>query len=112
MDAIINYFQSLTHMQQVFVIVSMNCIGFVIIVLSIIALLLLPTFPQIFKRLNLQLIFVDAVKVIKYVASFIAFLYFRRIFINKGHLLKWIYRWILFSFIVLVINIFLKLIGK
>jgi len=82
-----------------------------IIVLSIFFLLLLPSFVQTVKSFNLKLIFVDAVKVTKYVASFMAFLYFRRIFINKGYLLTQVYRWILFSFIVLVINIFLKLLG-
>jgi len=35
METIIQYFESLTYMKQIFVVVSMNCIGFVLIVLSI-----------------------------------------------------------------------------
>ena len=35
METIIHYLESLTPMQQTFVFISMNCIGFVLIVLSI-----------------------------------------------------------------------------
>jgi len=35
MNAIIDYFQSLPHMKQIFIIISMNSLGFVIIVMSI-----------------------------------------------------------------------------
>ena len=35
MDTIINYFQSLPHMKQIFIIISMNSIGFVLIIISI-----------------------------------------------------------------------------
>ena len=82
-----------------------------IIVFVIFGLLLLPSFFQAFTSFNLKLIFVDAVKVIKYLASFIAFLYFRQIFINKGHLLDRVYKWMFFSFIIIVLNIFLRLFG-
>lgn len=82
-----------------------------LIVLSIFGLLLMPSFFQVIKSFNLKLIFVDAVKVIKYLASFVAFLYFRRVFINKGHLLDMVYKWMFFSFIIIVLNIFLRLFG-
>ena len=82
-----------------------------VILLSIFSLLLIPTAYQVVKSFNIQLIFTDTVKITKYLGSVLAFFYFRSIFINKGHLLKWVYRWILFSFIILVINIFLKLLG-
>ncbi|MFQ3332611.1 MAG: hypothetical protein ACI8ZH_000503 [Flavobacteriales bacterium] len=82
-----------------------------VIFLSIFSLLLLPTAYQVVKSFNIQLIFTDTVKITKYLGSVLAFFYFRSIFINKGHLLKWVYRWILFSFIILVVNIFLKLLG-
>ena len=82
-----------------------------IIVFVIFGLLLLPSFFQVVTSFNLKLILVDAVKVIKYLASFIAFLYFRSIFINKGHLLDRVYKWMFFSFIIIVLNIFLRLFG-
>lgn len=82
-----------------------------VIFLSIFLLLLIPTVYQVVKSFNIQLVFADTVKITKYLGSVLAFFYFRSIFINKGHLLKWVYRWILFSFIILVINIFLKLLG-
>ena len=82
-----------------------------IIVFVIFGLLLLPSFFQVITSSNLKLMLVDAVKVIKYLASFIAFLYFRRIFINKGHLLDRVYKWMFFSFIIIVLNIFLRLFG-
>jgi len=82
-----------------------------VILLSIFSLLLIPTAYQVVKSFNIHLIFTDTVKITKYLGSVLAFFYFRSIFINKGHLLKWVYRWILFSFIILAINIFLKLLG-
>jgi hypothetical protein len=82
-----------------------------VIFLSAFGLLLLPTVFQIISSFNLNITFSDCFKVIKYLASVLAFFYFRTIFKNKGYLLKWIYRWMLFSLLVLVINIFLKLFG-
>ena len=81
------------------------------ILLSIFSLLLIPTVYQVVKSFNIQLVFADIVKITKYLASASAFFYFRNIIINKGFLLKWIYKWMLFSFIILAINIFLKLLG-
>ena len=79
--------------------------------LSLFLLLIIPTLYQILTSFNIKLIFVDAVKIIKYLGSVLAFFYFRNIFVNKGHLLKWVYRWFLFSFMILIFNIFLKLFG-
>lgn len=82
-----------------------------VIFLFVFLLLLSPTLYQVLKGFNIQLIFIDIIKIFKYLASVLAFFYFRSILINKGYLLKWVYRWILFSFIILVINIFIKLLG-
>ena len=82
-----------------------------VIFLSLILLLLIPTVFQIFSSFNMKIIFSDLVKVIKYLGSVLAFFYFRSVFIHKAHLLKWIYKWMLFSFLILVLNIFLRLFG-
>ena len=82
-----------------------------VLVISVFLLLLIPTIYQLFKSFNIQLVFMDIVKIIKYLASVLAFFYFRNIVIHKGYLLKWIYRWMLFSFMIVVLNISLKLFG-
>jgi len=82
-----------------------------VIFLSLFSLLLLPTAYQVVSSYNIKLVFTDAVKVIKYLGSVLAFFYFRTLFINKGYLLKWVYKWMLFSFLILVVNIFLRLFG-
>ncbi len=80
-----------------------------IITLSLFSLLLLPSFFQFFKSFDFKLILIDLVKIIKYLASILAFFYFRRIFIYKRFLLKSVYKWMFFSFGIIVINIFLRL---
>ena len=82
-----------------------------IIFISFFGLLLLPTAFQVVKSSNVKLLFIDSVMVIKWLGSVLAFFYFRIIFIHKSHLLKWVYRWMLFSFLILVLNIFLRLFG-
>ena len=82
-----------------------------VLVISVFLLLLMPTIYQLFKSFNIQLVFIDIVKIIKYLGSVLAFFYFRNIVIHKGYLLKWIYRWMFFSFLILVLNIFLRLFG-
>ena len=82
-----------------------------VLVISVFLLLLMPTIYQLFKSFNIQLVFVDIVKIIKYLGSVLAFFYFRNIVIHKGYLLKSIYRWMLFSFMIVVLNISLKLFG-
>ena len=82
-----------------------------VIFLSLVGLLLLPTVCQVATSFNIKLVFADAVKVIKYLGSVLAFFYFRTVFTNKGFLLKWVFRWLLFSFMVLVVNISLKFFG-
>ena len=82
-----------------------------IIFISLFSLLLLPTAYQVVSSYNIKLVFTDAVKVIKYLGSVLAFFYFRTIFTHKRHLLKWVFRWFLFSFLILVINISLRLFG-
>ena len=79
--------------------------------ISFFLLMLIPSVFQIFKSGSISLIFNDAIKITKYLGSFLTFLYFRSIFISKSYLLKWIYRWFSFSFLILFINIFLKLFG-
>ena len=82
-----------------------------VLVISVFLLLLMPTIYQLFKSFNIQLVFIDIVKIIKYLGSVLAFFYFRNIVIHKGYLLKSIYRWMLFSFMIVVLNISLKLFG-
>ena len=82
-----------------------------VLVISVFLLLLLPTIYQLFKSFNIQLVFIDIVKIIKYLGSVLAFFYFRNIVIHKGYLLKSIYRWMLFSFFIIVLNISLRLFG-
>ncbi len=82
-----------------------------VLVFLVFLLLLTPTFYQLFKSFNIQLVFIDTVKIVKYLGSVLAFFYFRSIFIYKGYLLKWIYKWMIFSFFILVLNIFLRLFG-
>ena len=82
-----------------------------VIFISFFGVLLLPTVYQVVSSFDLKLVFPDAVKVIKYLGSVLAFFYFRTIFTHKRHLLKWVFRWFLFSFLILVINISLKLFG-
>ena len=82
-----------------------------IIFLSIFSLLLVPSCYQAFKTFNINLIFIDTVKITKYLASILAFFYFRRIFVYKRSLLNSIYKWMFFSFIIIVLNIFLRLFG-
>lgn len=82
-----------------------------VIVILVFGLLLLPTVFQVVSSYNIKLVFIDLVKVVKYLGSVLAFFYFRTLFINKGYLLKWVYKWMLFSFLALVVNIFLRLFG-
>jgi hypothetical protein len=79
--------------------------------ISFFLLMLIPSVLQIFKSGSISLIFNDSIKITKYLGSFLTFLYFRSIFISKSYLLRWIYRWFSFSFLILFINIFLKLFG-
>ena len=82
-----------------------------VIIISLFGLLLLPTAFQVASSFDVKLLFIDSVMVIKWLSSVLAFFYFRIIFIHKAHLLKWVYRWMLFSFLILVLNIFLRLFG-
>ena len=50
-----------------------------VLVISVFLLLLLPTIYQLFKSFNIQLVFIDIVKIIKYLGSVLAFFYFRNI---------------------------------
>ncbi|NNC33545.1 MAG: hypothetical protein HKO09_01545 [Croceitalea sp.] len=84
---------------------------FFLVFVGFYALLLFPSILQIISGGNVS-IFQDNVKIIKYLTPFVFFHYFKGIFIaNKPKIMELADKFILYSFIILTLNVLFKLIG-
>ncbi len=108
----LDFFISISQLYKIiillFIFISIDNVS-KIISLLIFSILLLPSIFQIIYEFNIKHIFSDIIMVIKYLASFIAFFYFKKIMEKQPYQINKFYKWMLFSFVLLVISISLKI---